>query len=149
MPCKLLNLADQHGIMVLYWAFPPPLEGIYLHNPGLPPVIGLGRHLLSNYARLRSVLAEELGHHFTTIGKQIPEEHYSYGRRLVCGQAEYRARKWAALHLMPEPDLTLAIKSGIVAIWDLAEYFRVSEEMAKLRLYIAQRESEDFIRRVL
>ena len=64
------------------------------------------------YSKYRSVLAHELGHHFTTIGNTLPCMMYSYSSCLNSGRAEYRANKWAADHLIPSDKLATALKSN-------------------------------------
>ncbi len=78
MPFSLLKFADEQGIIVEYWDFEPPLEAVYWSAPGVPPVIGLSRALFSNRAHFRCVLAEELGHHFTSVGSAIPQACREY-----------------------------------------------------------------------
>jgi Zn-dependent peptidase ImmA (M78 family) len=38
---------------------------------------------------------------------------------------------------MPEKELALALRSGFVEIWELAEYFGVTEEMVRFRMEIS------------
>ena len=82
----------------------------------------------------RCVLAEELGHHYTTVGSCLPRTYFHYRDRVEVSRAEYRALRWAAQWLMPLDKLAQALKRGIVEIWDLADYFYVTEDMAKFRL---------------
>jgi hypothetical protein len=67
MPLNLLALAKKEGINIEWWHFSPPLEAIYWAIPDLPPFIGLSYVLKQrSSAYFRCVLAEEMGHHFTT-----------------------------------------------------------------------------------
>ena len=70
----------------------------------------------------KEVVAHELGHC----------EYSGFYRRdtplNTRGRLEYRARKWAFLHLVPLGELREALKAGITAPWDLAEHFGVSEQ---------------------
>ncbi|WP_028987648.1 ImmA/IrrE family metallo-endopeptidase [Thermicanus aegyptius] len=138
MPFPLLQLADKMGIKVHYHDFSPPLEGVYWSHPDYPPIIGLSRSLLSDRARYRCVLAEEIGHHFTTpIFATLPKAYFHYRDRLEISRAEYRALKWAANYLIPLDKLCEAQKNGIVDLWDLAEHFDVTEEMMRFRMNLA------------
>ncbi len=134
MPFEMLKLAHEEGIKVEYWDFEPPLDGIYVAVPGLPPVIGMSNRLFESSPRFRCVLAEELGHHFTTVGDALPKKFFHYRDRLSVSKAEYRALKWAAEYLMPRAKLERAFRSGCTEIWGLAERFGVTDEMAKFRL---------------
>ncbi|MBC7340865.1 MAG: ImmA/IrrE family metallo-endopeptidase [Clostridia bacterium] len=134
MPFTLLKLADAYGIKVEYWDFQPPLEAVYWFSPGLPPVIGLANSLFENRRYFRCVLAEELGHHFTTVGEAVPKMFYRYGDRLDISKAEHRAMVWAAKYLMPADRLLGALSFGIVEQWELADYFEVTEDMVRFRM---------------
>lgn len=134
MPISLLKMADDYGIKVEYWEFRPPLEAVYWSFPGLPPVIGLSDSLFESRAHFRCVLAEELGHHFTTAGEAIPKTFFHYSNRLEVSRAEYRAIRWAALHLIPLDKLQQAVKRGICERRELAEHFDVTEDMVDFRL---------------
>ncbi|MDK2816207.1 MAG: hypothetical protein PWR22_836 [Moorella sp. (in: firmicutes)] len=134
MPINLLKIAEREGIVIDYWDFKPPLQAVYWTEPGIPPIIGLSWTLLNNRPLFRCILAEELGHHFTTVGDAIPKTYYNYSDRLMVSRAEYRALKWAALYLMPLNKLVQAFKEGIVERWELAEYFDVTEQMVDFRL---------------
>lgn len=134
MPIKLLKLAKREGIVIDYWNFEPPLQAVYWAEPGIPPTIGLSWTLLKNRPLFRCVLAEELGHHFTTAGDAIPKTYYNYSDRLMVSRAEYRALRWAALYLMPRKSLRQAARQGIRERWDLAGHFDVTEQMVEFRL---------------
>lgn len=134
MPFSLLKLASEEGIAVEYWEFPPPIDGIYLYFQGLPPIIGLSKSLFNDRVYFRCVLAEELGHHFTTSQNAIPRVFFHYRDRLKVTRAEYRAMCWASLRLVPLGELLKAVRSGIQEVWELAEHFDVTEEMMNFRL---------------
>lgn len=129
MPLELVKYAEANGIRVEYWDFAPPLEAVYWSAPGLgiPPIIGLSRGLFSNRAHFRTVLAEELGHHFTSAHDGLPKTLFHYQDRLVVSREEYRALKWAANFLIPADNLREAVKKGIREDWELAEHFEVDE----------------------
>jgi len=67
------------------------------------------------------VLAEELGHHFTT-----PIDLFSAPSTLQ-ERYERRALQWAARELVPLHKLIKAWHRGIRSAWELAEYLDVTE----------------------
>ena len=135
MPLELLALAQKEGIRIEWWNFSPPLEAIYWDIPGLPPIISLSYVLRqSPGAYFRCVLAEELGHHFTTTGNALPHNFFSIKNRLEVANAEYQALRWAALYLIPEEQLAAALTGGITERKQLAAWFRVTEAMLEFRL---------------
>jgi Zn-dependent peptidase ImmA (M78 family) len=132
---ELYKIAENEGIIIENWDFTPPLEAIYWFESGIPPIIGVSNHLLTNSTYYRCVLAEELGHYFTTSGTRITNKNMNYRERLHISKVEYKAMKWAAEFLIPIKLLKRAI------IWDcnwthyhLAEYFDVTIDMLKFRL---------------
>lgn len=134
MPDALIEIANRHGIGIEYWNFKPPLEAVYLVHPAMPPYIGISTSIRSNRAHLRCVLAEELGHHFTSVGNVIPSELYLYRDRLRTSQVEYRAMKWAAQHLLPRAKIKYAFQIGLHHPWEIAEYFDVTTDMVLFRM---------------
>lgn len=136
MTIELFELSDQENIKVEFHNFVHPLKGIYYAEPGLPPIIGLDKSLIGNTAYLRCVFAEELGHHFTTVGQCLPREFYNYSNRLHISKMEYKALRWAAQFLMPTDKIKTAFLNDYRNEWELAEYFMVTEEMASFRLQL-------------
>lgn len=134
MPQALFNLAEREGIIVRWWDFVPPVRGLYCAPRDMPPVIGLDKSLEHNRRILRCVLAEELGHHFTTSVNSINRTFCSYEDRVWFSREEYRAHRWAALHLIPPRRLGRILRSGNMTLWDLADIFDVTEEMMRFRL---------------
>lgn len=82
----------------------------------------------------RTILAHELGHHFTAMGDVLPYCMYSYSGQLDTGRAENRANRWAADQLIPWTELSRAVRAGVTERWELAEYFGVTEELVGFRL---------------
>lgn len=130
----MLQLAEDEGIIVEYFDFTPPVRGIYCAGQDTPPVIGLDNSLIHDSPLLRCVLAEELGHHFTTVGSFMPRQCYNHSDRLHISKIEFKAMRWAVNYLMPDDDLLDAISSGLYEPWELAEHFNVIEEFARFRL---------------
>lgn len=75
------------------------------------------------------MLAHELGHCATGYTHQSDSP-----LDLVC-QHEYKANKWAVERFLPFSDSQAAVKDGYTEIWELAEYFSVSEEFIRWALY--------------
>lgn len=146
MPYGLIAFAESNGIRVEYWDFTPPLEAVYWSVPemGIPPIIGLSRRLFSNRAHFRTVLAEELGHHFTSTHDGLPKTFFHYRDRLKVCREEYRALSWAARFLMPTDKLREAVRKGVKESWELAEYFEVDENLVTFRLRLLKRSKEVF-----
>ena len=77
-------------------------------------------------------LAHELGHYFTGTYYEV------YSPLQIRGQAENRADAWMVKRLVPISLLVPALRSGIIKIYDLAEYFNVTESVIKKAIEIYQ-----------
>lgn len=121
--------------MIEWWDFPPPLEAIYWSRPDLPPIIGLSYTLQEGAeAYARCILAEEMGHYFTTAYNPLPHVFFTSKDIREINRLEWQARKWAALYLIPEDRLRAALKHGAPPKTELAALFRVTEKMLAFRL---------------
>lgn len=76
---------------------------------------------LENTAEKACILAEELGHYYTTIGNILDQGKYENRKQ------ERRARAWAYERLVSLTSLIEAAKQGIRNRYELAEYLGVSE----------------------
>lgn len=131
---QLFVVAENEKITVEYLRLKSPIKGFYCKEPDCLPFIGLDHSLHADRRRHRCVMAEELGHHFTSSGDSIAKRHYSTQDRLTIDKIEYKALRWAANYLVPENGLLDAITSGIEELWELAEEFDVTEEMMRFRM---------------
>ena len=69
------------------------------------------------------VLAEELGHYFTTVGNIIDQTNIDNRKQ------ERKARKWGYCKLVNIEGLVEACKQGCRNINEIAEYLEVTEEV--------------------
>lgn len=134
MSDKLYFLAEEEGIYVVRWDFDHSINGIYYNEEGYSPTIGIAKHLHENSCLFRCVLAEELGHHYTSTGNNLPVKCSNYRQEISISRAEYQARKWAALELMPLDMVKKALTAGITEVWELAEEFGVTEDVVRFRM---------------
>lgn len=84
---------------------------------------------IDSNAMLMTCTAHEIGHCET--GAFYTEKSLELRCRM-----EYRANKWAIKKLMPKDEMLEAMKQGEIEVWQLAEYFGVTEELVKLALWI-------------
>jgi len=134
---KMLEIAYKEGIVVEEFSLTDPLKGIYICQ-SKATAIGLSSKLES-VAEKRSIMAEELGHHFTTAGYCISREFYNYSARQYIDKTEYKALRWAANYLISDDALLDALQDGIDDIGSLAEHFVVMPEIVQLRLKLFEK----------
>ena len=129
----LLHLAEKERITIDYWDFVPPLEAVFLSLPNGKAFIGLDKSLKKNIPYMRCVLAEEIGHYYTTVGDHLPVTLFHYAHRITLSQAEHKALRWAAEYLMPADEIRMAYAEGLREPWEFAERFDVTEQMVLSR----------------
>ncbi|EGT3605390.1 ImmA/IrrE family metallo-endopeptidase [Clostridium perfringens] len=109
------------------------IEGIYFKVSGMNPIIGIHKNLLTDTKKYISVLAEELGHHFTSSGN-LTSECITYSDKLNRSKQEKRARIWASNFLISDNEIIRAILQNINTIYGLSLHFNVTEEIIKYKL---------------
>ena len=117
---ELLNEAAASDITVIENAdFKSQSHGLIYGD-----VIGLNKNIKTNTER-GCILAEELGHYYTSTGDIIDQTDVSNRKQ------EHRARMWAYAKLLPLQFFVLAFKHGCRSIHDTAEFLDVSEEFLR------------------
>lgn len=74
-----------------------------------------------NNSEKACILAEELGHYYTTVGNILDQRDISNQKQ------EYRARAWAYERLLPLYEINRAILAGCHTFYDMAEYLDLDE----------------------
>ena len=135
MPDDLFSLAHAEGIICRYVNLPAPFLGLYDARPEEPPLILLHENLKNNRRLLRCILAEELGHHFTSSGGLLVFARSD--RACVAVKQERLALWWAVQQLVPLSSLISAIEGGFILTHELAEHFDVTERFmgTSVRIY--------------
>lgn len=76
-------------------------------------------------SRKMCVLAEELGHYYTTAGNILEQTNLENAKQ------EHRARVWAYQKLLSVDKIVDAASEGHTETWDMADYLNVDEEFLK------------------
>ena len=120
----LYGLAQQQNIPV--YRFPLPKTGsMSLMDEQGHCFIGMDEGVRDGGVQERVHLSHELGHCLTGSFYNI------YAAADLRARHENRADKWAIRRLIPVSDLDDAIAAGHTELWDLAEYFGVTETFLK------------------
>ena len=117
----LYDLADQQNIEVIPFSMENS-GSISLMGDDGSCYIGIDTSFQDGSTQERVHLGHELGHCLTGSFYNI---HAAVDNRQ---RHEYRADKWAVKKLIPVDDLDNAIAEGYVEVWELAEYFGVTEQ---------------------
>lgn len=87
--------------------------------------IAIDPERITGTADLNVKLAHEIGHCATG------SFYNQYATCDVRQKHEHRADKWAIENLISKEDLEEAVRSGYTEVWDLAEYFNVTEDFMR------------------
>lgn len=116
MFADLLIIAEEHELVVVEKTFHSNAKGLIVENK-----IALNKKI-ETQAEKACVLAEELGHYFTTYGDITDQTVVSNIKQ------EIKAREWAYKKLITPSDLFSAFNHGVHNRFELAEYLSVTED---------------------
>lgn len=121
---SLYRLAERRGIEVIYLPLPETLS-MSVEPEENTCYIGMDSSLSTASAQERTHLAHELGHCVTG------SFYNRYTAHDLRQRHENRADKWAVRRLIPKADLDEAIAAGYTELWELADFFGVTEDFVK------------------
>ncbi|GED33988.1 ImmA/IrrE family metallo-endopeptidase [Brevibacillus centrosporus] len=98
------------------------IKGLYADD-----IIWINKHIQTRIEK-GCILAEELGHHFTSAGDILDQEKVENRKQ------ELRARAWAYEKLIPLSSFVQAHKQGIRNRYELADFLCVTEEFLESAL---------------
>lgn len=120
-------------------------KGVYFKVEDLPPVIAIDESIVKYTALYISILAEELGHHFTTQGNLL-EFSKDYSENLYKNKKEYLARKWASNFLISDAEFVQALLSSISNKYEMCEYFNITYEILENKIKSILKDEEKYIK---
>lgn len=119
----LYLLAEKYNIPVE--AFHMPNAGSMSIQEGTDCFVGIDPLSLINDADERVKLAHELGHCL------YGGFYNRYSRCDIIEKHERAADKWAIKKLIPKDELEAAFQKGYTEVWELADYFDVTEDFVR------------------
>ena len=121
----LFKIAEELDVNVDFFCF-SKLEAMSFMDESGNCYIAIDPAKITSAADERTKLGHELGHCATG----------SFYRQSACfdvkGRFENRANKWAIRRLIPKDQLDAAVANGHTEIYDLAEYFGVTESFMRM-----------------
>jgi len=112
---QLYKLIDQENIRLVEDDIPGRVKGLYFDH-----IIVLHKNIETASER-NCILAEELGHHFTSSGNILDQSSLSTIKQ------ENSARRWAAEQLIKPDKLIDSFKAGVRSRWELSQFLDVTE----------------------
>ncbi len=123
----LENLCHKEGIILEYATLESGILGFYFKDEGMPHIIALNKTILSDKMKHIEVLAEELGHYYTTCGNfTTPLLHYR--DRIELNRCEIKAIRWACNYLISDEDV-LRLYSQTDNFYEMSEILGVPYEL--------------------
>jgi Zn-dependent peptidase ImmA (M78 family) len=128
-------LAEEQHLAIILAPLPKKIQGFYSFSDSGPQIV-MNHNLCEWDPEYRSVLAEEIGHHFTSIHETHPQTGMSYYKRVQHDRIESKAMRWAANFLIPTEQLLCTIEDcSVSCIQELADTFQVTVELVNHKLY--------------
>lgn len=106
-------------------------QGIEIHNfdlgamksMSIPDHVAVDYRQISGYREEKELVFHEVGHCATG-------SFYTGISPLdLRARHEYRAKKWAFMRQVPVEELKQAVRKGYLELWELADYFEVTESV--------------------
>ena len=126
---ELYNVAENNSISVVSTKC-PNCKALSMLSPSGKCYIGMDYRAIKTEREERQYLAHDIGH-------CVKGAFYNpYSPFSLIEQQEYRANKWAIKKLAPKDELEQAIKEGNEEIWQLAEYFDITDDMVRFAYWV-------------
>ncbi|WP_309121005.1 ImmA/IrrE family metallo-endopeptidase [Paenibacillus sp.] len=131
---RLLKDAEEGQVDVYEKNIKGNIKGLYSNN-----IIWINRNI-TTAAEKTCILAEELGHHHTTVGDILDQT------KVTNRKQERRARSWAYDKLVPLSAIIEAHKAGVKSRHEFAERLQITEEFLAAAIEWYQEKYGLFIR---
>lgn len=116
---RLLQEAERENIEVVSLQLKGKIKGLYYDG-----IIAINENI-STTAEKTCVLAEELGHYYTSSGNILDTSIITNRKQ------EVKARRWAVKRLVTLKNIINAFESGCRNMYEMAEYIGVTEEFLR------------------
>lgn len=121
-------LLSDCNIILEYQVLPDHILGIY-HGDSNVDLIIINQYITSKEMKHKIILAEELGHYFTTIGNNTPKKYYKYSDKLKIDKCEEAAMRWSLNFLVPTGELIEYLKDhNYIDLEMCCDYFEVPRD---------------------
>ncbi len=119
---ELMKLINNSELEVVEIPLKGNIKGLYADN-----VIAINKNIDTTVEKA-CVLAEELGHYYTSIGDILDQT------KIENRKQEKRARRWAVDRLIKVEDFIDAFNAGVRNRTELAEFLEVTESFIEIAL---------------
>lgn len=123
---ELAETTKKEGIDIVSTDLPKSISGLY-YSDGRNTLIALNKRLKTQ-SEQTCVLAEELGHHYTSCGNLLTDGSVD---NAIIRQQETRAKRWGYKRLIPLDGIIGAYEAGCQSLYDFAEHLEVTEDFLR------------------
>jgi hypothetical protein len=127
---KLVIEAQAENIDIQHAELPANVSGLY-DNDGIDDPLIVINALLKTQSEQACVMAEELGHHYTSCGNLLTDSTVDH---TVIQQQELRAKRWATKKLVSIKAIIKAYDAGCQSLYEFSEYLEVTEDFFRKAL---------------
>lgn len=124
---RLEQLQDEallNNIDVKYAALPKRIKALFYSEPNIPAHIAINKHQINTAAQETCLMAEELGHYYTSSGNLLTGDI----DKTIIGKQEEQARRWAVKRIASLKDFVSAFEDGCRTKEELADYLNITGE---------------------
>lgn len=121
---ELQDEAIQNKIVIKYVVFPKTIKALYYEEKNLPPVIAINKNCKMGPSEEACIIAEELGHHYTSCGDLLSNKT----DKTIIRKQEEQARRWAVKRIASLKDFIGAFETGCRSKEELADHLNITEE---------------------
>ena len=130
----LYKLANKHNIQIHFFDLTiTGCLGLNIEKENMPSMIFLDNSLKKDKNKHIEVLAEELGHFFTSVGISVGNIK-TYSDKLELNKVENKADKWATNFLITDEEIISLVNKNITDINEMAEILSVPYEIVLKKL---------------
>lgn len=122
----LYALAEEEEISVYPYSLPKNISGLLVCTDNVKG-IAINKNIRS-LREEKCVLAEELGHYFTSLCDLRLYQKKDYLKSIDIRKEERKARKWAVEKLITVKDFVEAFKAGCHNKFEVAEFLDVTDD---------------------
>jgi hypothetical protein len=118
---EIEDLCAACGIEIERAALPAKVDALYFSASGTKPVIAVD-YKLRKHSEQVGAIAEELGHHYTTVGNLLTDARKA---KATIRKQEQLARRWAFQYAVSFSGIIDAWDAGARSLHDMAEHLGI------------------------
>ena len=120
---EIEDMCARCGVQIERAALPTKVDALYVSAAGMKPVIAVDYRLRRQSEQVGAI-AEELGHHYTTVGNLLTDMKRA---KATIRKQEQLARRWAFQYAVSFTGIIDAWDAGARSLHEMAEHLGIEE----------------------